>query len=139
MTTLEIKIPAKGQMKGTCAWAKKLLENAQLKIYRDKKEDFAIGVKFKDESNFTTVAFITAVLSDDGQRCYFYREETDTYEVYAQENEEDYTWGRKSLFGTLTKSAENYIEEFIKKCSISLREYVDQDEEIPFDLQIIKK
>lgn len=134
--TLSIQIPAKGQLKGTCGWVKNKLENASVKIANTKSGEIAIWAKLEGEESYTMIARMDDENTDIG-----YQEKViDSVNYVFLYPKGNYLQQKHGYFGAgLTAAAENYVDKFIDMCVDALSDFIEADEQLDFDLQIVKK
>ena len=123
----EVKIPKKGTLAGSCGYVKAILENFELCIANTKTGAIAV---FATNPNGDKVLICRTQNDPEDAN---WRDDTGMhgYETKGKwllhihpTYDGEYTHG---LFPVLTDAAQNYVSQFIEKCSEKLAEYLEND------------
>lgn len=119
-----VEIPKKGTCVGSLGWVQNQLDNCKIYIRNGQHNSIAVYVQFSDRDKPELVA---RTLNDEPQDSYyitrnFQKVIEGDYIVYSQYPiGDEFKFG---LFGALTDSAEEAVDEFLLKCSEKLIEYL---------------
>lgn len=121
-TTIEINIPKKGTMVGTCGYVANYLKTAKLTIKIVDNRP-AIVAEFESYNNEIVIAKVPSNFSGDLKYNLF----SDLCILAPGETDENIRLEKNTLFGYLTPAAWIYTLTFIEKCADALNSYLESD------------
>lgn len=126
------------EIKGTSKWVAEEISKMELRIINDGCFKIQCREKTKEGNKIWKTVVKTKSCYPGLSPYQNYDEMLEsTWECENTENRpQDYEV--PTLFSTLTPSAEAYAWKFVQKCAKALREFINQDEELDIDFEIIK-
>ena len=135
MKAIKMEIKETGKLAGTAKWVAEILSRYELKIGNTKDGSIAIMGRHQKDKAYSVIVFVGG---DDYYEELYYKIDRD-YHLYSVDQDVDTIHSRNQFFDrVLTSAAESYVWDFITLCKDALIEFLDEEQKVPFNLEIKK-